>query len=350
MKIALDVMGGDHAPDSNLAGLAQALRDYPDVERFLLVGDRAVVVPGLERFNLSPADPRLELVQASQVVAMSDPSVAALRAKKDSSITVGAGLIKDGLADALVSAGHTGAAVAAMVVKTRTLPGIDRPGIAAVFPSPSGEFVVLDVGANVGCKPEHLAQYAILGEAYSRYVLGVERPRVGLLSVGEEAGKGNELTRDAFRLLQQMPLDFRGNVEGNYLFRDVADVVVCDGFAGNAVLKSCEGLAKTMSEMLKASLRKSPMRMLGAWFSQDAFRELKELTDHEEYGGAPLLGINGNCIIAHGSSSPKAIRNAIRVTREMVRKDINGRIGERLAEVDWQELKGKAPQPEAGKA
>lgn len=339
MKIAIDVMGGDYAPQAVIEGLKLAMQDFHDVDRFLLVGDEQIIHRQLSEREIDPDQSRLEIVPASQIVGMDEPSSIALRQKKDSSITVAAGLLKDQRADAIVSAGHTGAAVASTVVKVRMLPGIDRPGIATVFPAPPGNFVLLDAGANVDCKPIHLAHYALLGEAYSHFVLGVERPTVGLLSVGEEDGKGNELIKNSTKILKQLPLNFVGNVEGHDMFNNNVDVVVCDGFVGNAVLKCCESLAKTISRLLKENLKKSPVRMAGALLSKNAFRELKELTDHEEYGGAPLLGINGSCIIAHGSSSPKAIRNAIRVSREMVRTELNQQILNKVQDIDWQAIK-----------
>jgi len=342
MRIAIDIMGGDHAPAAVLDGVGAAMGDFPGVEQFLLVGDSEVIQREAPKHGLSLADARLEIVHASQVVTMGEPSAVALRAKKDSSITVTARLLKEGRADAIISAGHTGAAVASMVVMSRTLAGIERPGIATVFPAPHGSFVVLDVGANVECKPLHLAQYAILGEAYSRDVLNVAAPRVGLLSVGAEDSKGNELTKEAHKMLRQLPINFVGNVEGNQLFSDNVDVVVCDGFVGNVVLKSCESLAKALSGILRDRLGKTPVRKAGAFLSKNAFRELKQLTDYEEYGGAPLLGLNGICIIAHGSSSPKAIRNAVRVAREMVKQGMNTHISEKLSQIDWKALSAPA--------
>jgi glycerol-3-phosphate acyltransferase PlsX len=314
------------------------MADFREVEKFLLVGEPERMKAELVANDIPIDHPRLEIVPASQWVEMGEPSSVAIRQKKDSSITVAATLLKDQRADAIVSAGHTGAAVASTVVKARMLPGIDRPGIAAVLPAPPGRFVMLDVGANVDCKPLHLAQYAILGEAYSHLVLGVAKPRVGILSVGAEDGKGNELTRGATELIAQLQVNFIGNVEGHDLFSGHVDVVVCDGFVGNAVLKCVESMAKAMSSLLKERLKKTPVRMAGALLSKNAFREIKEITDHEEYGGAPLLGINGSCIIAHGSSSPKAIRNAIRVSTEMVRNRLNERILEKVHKVDWSSL------------
>ncbi len=338
MKVAVDIMGGDQAPSPNVQGIKLALKDFPQIKKLLLVGDTAVVQAELSRQKISKNNPRLELVHASQVVCMDEASSVALRAKKDSSIAVAARLLNEKRADAIVSAGHTGATVACTVVRNRTLKGIQRPGIAILTPAPEGPFLLLDAGATVDCKPINLAQYAILGEAYSRHILHVPEPKVGILSVGGEDGKGNELTRESFKLLQRMPVNFIGNVEGHDLFSNQVDVVVCDGFVGNVVLKSAESLAKALSIILKRNLRKSPMRMAGALLSKNAFRELRELTDHEEYGGAPLLGINGTCIIAHGSSSPKAVRNAIRVATEMVQENLNKHVSDKIADIQWEEI------------
>ncbi len=338
MNIAIDAMGGDFAPEQIIKGVACALADFPDINKVLLVGDRDRVAAKLVEHGLADTDSRIELVHASQVVEMHEASKVAIRQKKDSTISVAAGLVKAGRADAVVSAGHTGAAVASTVVLNRMLPGIDRPGIASVFPAPKGPFTIVDIGANVDCKPLHLAQYAILGEAYSQMVLRVEKPRVGILSIGGEDEKGNELTKTAHKILSRLPLNFVGNVEGKDLFANGVDVVVCDGFVGNVVLKCCEGLAKAISGILKQNLKKSPVRMAGAFLSKNAFSELKEIIDHEEYGGAPLLGINGICIIAHGSSSAKAIRNAIRVSREMIRHQYNQYVAARIAGIDWKSV------------
>ncbi len=342
MRIALDIMGGDFAPGEIIKGLKLALSDFPDVQKFLLVGDSEQVADVLIEHDLSVSDPRLEIIHASQVVGMDDASSVAVRRKKNSSIAVAAKLISEEKADAVVSAGHTGAAVASMIVTNRMLPGIDRPGIAGVFPAPDGPFIMLDVGANVDSKPMHLAQYGILGEAYSKVVLRVKNPKIGLLSIGTEDKKGNDLTREAYQIMAKLPINFVGNVEGNDLFGNQVDVVVCDGFVGNTVLKSCEGLAKAISKILKSSLKKSAVRRAGALLSKNAFKELKELTDHEEYGGAPLLGTKGICIIAHGSSSSKAIRNAIRVAREMVKNQINEKISDKISGIDWTATGNKA--------
>lgn len=332
MNIAVDIMGGDHAPTAVIDGLALAYKAYPKMN-FTLVGDEKTVQEGLKRVGL-PEDGRISIVHASQVVHMNEPSTTALRAKKDSSITVCANLMKAKSVDAVVSAGHTGAAVASMVLKARMLPGIERPGIASTFPTPTGPFVMLDVGANVDSKPLHLVQYGVMGEIYAREVLGIKAPSLGVLSIGEEDEKGNELSKATRKILaKQGTFNFIGNVEGNDLFNRKADVVVCDGFVGNVVLKTAEGMAKSMFATLKEFLFKNLVRKVGAMLSKSAFKELKALTDYAEYGGAPLMGINGICIIGHGSSSPKAIMNALRVAGEFVEHDVNNKIIKR-----WQQI------------
>ncbi|MFA5204197.1 MAG: phosphate acyltransferase PlsX [Lentisphaeria bacterium] len=326
LPIAVDVMGGDFGPRPLVEGVGQALDLLPDAGPLLLVGDEAQVRAELTRLGKA-GDPRLSVVHADAVMEMDDPATAALRGKAKASITVAVDLVKKGLASAVVSAGHTGASVAASVVKLRMLPGIDRPGIATVFPTATGRFVLLDAGANVDAKPEHLVHYAVMGDMYARHILGVDKPRVGLLSVGTENEKGNELTKAAFKLLQAVPhIQFIGNVEGHDLFEGHVDVVVCDGFVGNVVLKTSESLAKAIAHILKDKLSKTVIRKLGALLSSGAYRELKQVGDYAEYGGAPLLGVNGVVIIGHGSSSPKAMRNAIRVAREFITHDVNAKI------------------------
>jgi phosphate acyltransferase len=339
LPIAVDVMGGDFGPRPLVEGVGQALDLLPDAGPLLLVGDETVVRHELARLG-KENDPRLTLVHADSVVAMDDPATSALRGKAGASITVAVDLVKKGQAAAVFSAGHTGASVAASVIKLRMLPGIDRPGIAAALPTPMGRFLLLDAGANVDAKPEHLLHYAVMGNMYSRHLLGVAHPRVGLLSVGTENEKGNELTKAAFKLLQTAPhLHFVGNVEGHDLFEGKVDVVICDGFVGNVVLKSCESLAKAIVHILKEKLTQNVMRKFGAMLSYGAFRELKQLGDHEEQGGALLLGVNGVVVIGHGSSSPKAVRNAIRVAREFIQHDVNAKI---IREIQGLPLTGPA--------
>ncbi len=323
LPIAVDVMGGDFAPRAVVRGVGEALDLLPGCGDMVLVGDEAQTRAELTLIG-KQADPRLTVVHAAEVVRMEESATTPLRGKKNSSIAVAIELLREGKVSAVVSAGHTGAAVACAVVRLRTLPGVERPGIATVFPTPKGRFVLLDAGANVDAKPEHLVQYAIMGEVYSVSILGCQKPRIGLLSVGTEQEKGNELCKSAFRMLDALPnINFIGNVEGHDLFEDAVDVVVCDGFVGNVVLKSCESLAKALSRILKEKLMKHPIRQLGALLSRRAFRELRQLGDYAEYGGAPLLGINGVVIIGHGSSSPKAVRNAIRAAQEFVAHGVN---------------------------
>ena len=332
MKIAVDAMGGDFAPDVAIEGIALALAEYPWISKIQAVGHLGKISYYLEKYGIAD-HPRLELVHADQAVEMGDPSTVALRSKKNSSITVAARLLKEKKTDAVVSAGHTGAAVSATTVLCRTLPGIDRPSIVALLPSQDGRhFILTDAGANSDCKPEHLQQFAIMGEAYCNFMFDVDKPRIGLMSVGGEDSKGNDLTKDTFKLLAEMPLNFVGNVEGDSIFEMVADVVITDGFTGNVILKTSEGLAKSTIHWLKDVISKNPVRMTSAVLLRNAFRELKAIADSEEFGGAPLLGIDGICIIGHGSSQSKGIKNAIRVAGETIKYDLNGKITMRLHE------------------
>ena len=231
----------------------------------------------------------------------------------------------------MVSAGHTGAAVAATTIKLRTLEGVDRPGIAALLPTETNLCVLIDAGANTDARPEHMLQYAIMGAVFSRYVLGYKDPAIGLMSIGGEDVKGSEFTKDIFKLLKASGLNFRGNIEGHDLFQNPVEVVLCDGFTGNVVLKSCEATAEAVFHWLKNELKKTPLRLAGAMLAKGAFKNIKKRTNYEEYGGSPLLGVDGICIIAHGSSSPKAIKNAIRVAIESIQTRINPHIVEELA-------------------
>ncbi len=233
-------------------------------------------------------------------------------------------------ADAVVSAGHTGAAVAASAIKLRTLPGIDRPGIAAVLPTETNVFVLIDAGANIDARPEHLLQYAFMGTVYSRHVLGYKNPTVGLVSLGEEDVKGNEMTKEVFKMLKASSLNFVGNIEGRHLFEDPVEVVVCDGFVGNVILKTCESISVAIFTWLKHELTRTPMRKVGALFARDAFNTIKEKTNYEEYGGSPLLGVDGICIIAHGASTPLAVKNALRVATESIEQQVNPHIVEEI--------------------
>lgn len=329
MRIAVDAMGGDYAPSVVVQAVVEALRDIPDVD-VVLVGHLEKLAYHLEKYGLAPSS-RLELVHAEEVVEMNDPSTLALRGKKKSSITVCAGIVADGRAEAIVSAGHTGAAVAASKVRMRMLEGVDRPAIASIMPAIGGKFILVDAGANTDCKPLHLAQFAVMGEVYSRLNFGIKEPKVGLLSVGTEDIKGNELTKETFKILSKMPINFVGNIEGHDTFAKVCDVVVCDGFVGNVVLKSCESLAMATFHWMKEAFTKNAFRKTGAILAKQAFKDLKAISDFEEYGGAPLLGVNGVCIIGHGASSAKAVRNAIRVANNLVKLRLTQQTIERIA-------------------
>ncbi len=333
MKIALDAMGGDSAPASTVAGAWEALKKYADIE-IILVGDQARIEQELRSLNAWPMDKRFSILHASQVVDMNDNAIDAVRRKKDSSISRAAELLVKGGAEALVSAGHTGALVAAATIRLRMLPGVERPGIAAIMPANENHFLVLDAGANVDCDPEHLLHYGIMGSVYSREVLKVKNPRVGLLNIGSEPNKGNELTKAAYKLLEAAPINFIGNVEGHGLFSEGVDVVVCDGFVGNVMLKSAERLAKAISGWLRSEIEKNPMRFAGGMLARSAFSSVKRRTSADEYGGSPLLGVNGICIKAHGNSSPKAIKNAIRVAREAVTHKVNPSIVAEISQHD----------------
>jgi glycerol-3-phosphate acyltransferase PlsX len=329
MRVALDAMGGDYAPQACVAGAVLALSEFPKLEKLFLVGDNDRIRAELDKHNCH--DARIEIVHATQVVEMSETAVEGVRRKKDSSISRAVDLVKHGQADAVVSAGHTGAAVAATTIKLRTLEGVDRPGIAALLPTETNLCVLIDAGANTDARPEHMLQYAIMGAVFSRYVLGYKDPAIGLMSIGGEDVKGSEFTKDIFKLLKASGLNFRGNIEGHDLFQNPVEVVLCDGFTGNVVLKSCEATAEAVFHWLKNELKKTPLRLAGAMLAKGAFKNIKKRTNYEEYGGSPLLGVDGICIIAHGSSSPKAIKNAIRVAIESIQTRINPHIVEELA-------------------
>jgi phosphate acyltransferase len=332
MKVALDAMGGDHAPAVNIGGAIEALRLYPKLEQLFLVGDQAVLEAECAKQKLDLNDPRISIVHAPEVIGMSEPGAKTVRRKKLSSISIAMDMVKDGRADAFVSAGNTGAAVAAATLKLRTLAGVDRAGIASGLPNEYGLCNILDAGANPEAKPEHLVAYALMGTAFARHVLGKSDPKVGLMSNGEEDEKGTTFTKETFALLKQTPgIHFIGNVEGHDLFETELDVVVCDGFTGNVVLKSCEATAKAVSKWLKTEIKASPIRILGAILAKGAFKALKAKSSYETYGGSPLLGVNGVVIIAHGSSSALAIQNAIRVGLETVGSRVNPHIESAVA-------------------
>ena len=328
MKIALDAMGGDFGPPNIVSGAVLALNEYPHIRKLFLVGDTPKIEGELKKHACN--DRRIEITHATQVVEMSDGAVTAVRRKKDSSVSRAVDLVKKGDANAIVSAGHTGAAVAATTIKLRTLPGIDRPGIAAVLPTETNVFVLIDAGANSDARAEHLLQYAIMGSVYSRHVLKYKNPTIGLMSIGGEDVKGSDLTKEVFKMLKRSDLNFRGNIEGHDLFENPVEVVVCDGFVGNVILKTCESIAGAIFKWLKHELTQSKMRMAGAYLARNAFLTIKRKTNYEEYGGMPLLGVNGICIIAHGASTPLAIKNALRVAAESIEQQVNPHIIEEV--------------------
>ena len=329
--IALDAMGSDRRPKPEIEGAIQAARHY-DV-RVLLVGPRTVLETELSRYPAVSGLP-IEIVHASEVISMDDKAVQAVRSKRDSSMRVGLRLVRERRAVGFVTAGNTGAAMATAKMVLGAIPGVDRPALAAVFPTATGTVAtLLDVGANVDCKPQNLEQFAVMGDIYFRMMFGTRSPRVGLLSIGEEESKGNDLTKEAFQLLKQLPLSFVGNVEGRDLYNGRVDVIVADGFVGNVALKISEGLANLVRYTLKESLKATITRQVGYLLSRSAFADFKKRLDHTEYGGAPLLGVKGVCFITHGSSNANAIKNAIRVAAEFAQSGINEKIEKELASI-----------------
>jgi phosphate acyltransferase len=338
MRIAVDVMGGDHGCGVVIEGVKLALKGNKKISAIYLVGNQADIHAALPHRGFR--DHRVRVVHASEVVEMDDKPTAAIRKKRDSSIARAAELVHEGKADALVSLGNTGGIFAAATFKVGRIPSVDRGCIATVIPRQEHEFVLLDAGANIECKPIHLAQFAVMGSVYSREVLGRKNPRVGILSIGTEDSKGNELTLEAFKLCKRLDLNFIGNVEGHDLFKDHVDVVVCDGFVGNIVLKTCESLAVAMVSMLRHELTRNPRRQLGALLVKNAFQVIRRRMDPEVYGGAPLLGFNGMVFKAHGSARERAVASALRVTAEAVQHQVNqiiaseiARANEKLADV-----------------
>lgn len=304
-------MGGDLAPRVNIQGALEALAEPGASFDVALVGDEKAIRDEAQRLGVSDRLPRV--IHAAEQVEMSEHAAQAVRKKRDSSINVCARLHKSGETDAIVSAGNTGAVVAAGLIELGRIEQIQRPAIATVLPTPQGNVVILDVGATSDCKPAHLAQFAIMGSIYARLVLKIEKPRVGLLNIGEEAEKGSELYYEAHQLLKRVPIHFAGNVEGREVILGTADVVVCDGFVGNVLLKFAESVIPSISGMIKDEIQRHPLSMMAGLLLKPAFRRLRRRLDYSEVGGAPLLGVDGTCIIAHGRSNVRAIKNAIRV-------------------------------------
>ncbi len=332
IDIALDAMGSDKSPEPEIRGAILACRQLQ--VRVHLVGPERMLRPLLAKqmHRLGARHLPIKIVHASEAIGMDEKAVQAVRAKRDSSMRVGLKLVREGTVAGFMTAGNTGAAMATAKMVLGTLPGVDRPALVAVLPTSTGSpCLLLDVGANVDCKPKNLEQFAIMGEMYARSVLKIERPRVGLLSIGEEEGKGNELTREAFPLLRGLPIHFLGNVEGRDIYNGRVDVIVCDGFIGNVALKASEGLARLVRDSLRESLTSTVTAQVGALLSRRAFNAFKKRLDHSEYGGAPLLGVRGVCIVGHGSSNDRAIMNGIRVAAEFAEANVNACIEQGLS-------------------
>ena len=330
-RIAIDAMGGDHAPEEIVAGAVLAAAD--GLGHMVLVGDRARVAPLLAHHGAAGVE--VEVVHAPAAVAMDATPSQALRNADETSLGIAVNLVRDGRADAVVSAGNSGAFLAIALVRLRTIAGVGRPAIAVVYPAKYGPVVVLDSGANVDCRPEWLVQFGVMGAAYARAVLGIERPKVGIISVGEERVKGNAQTIEAANLLERSPLNFIGNVEGRDVLFNHADVVVTDGFVGNVMLKLSEGAGALIGDIVTGELKGGNLLIkLGALLARPALQRVRERVSYESYGGAPLLGLRGNCIVAHGRAGRQAIRSAIRAAAAEVREDVVGRIGELVEPLD----------------
>lgn len=335
MRIAVDAMGSEGAPAVEVQGAIEASQKY-DLQ-IILVGDKPSIERELSNQRTHPKN--ISIVHASEAIGMGESPFAAVRKKKDSSINVAVNLVKDKKADAFVSAGNTGAVVCATSLFLRLLEGVNKPGIMVPYPGIKGPIVMLDGGANINPSPGDLLAYAVMGDVYSKEIMKKPCPKVGLLNIGEEAIKGTELIKEAHKLLERSGLNFVGNAEGKDIFSGEIDVVVCDGFIGNIVLKVAESVGFTLAQFMKKEIKKSAMLKLGALMCLPAFRKLKKELDYSEYGGAPLLGIDGICIICHGRSSAKAIRHAIRVASEFVDHKINEHFAEALKKAKAQEEK-----------
>jgi phosphate acyltransferase len=334
MRIVVDVMGSDHGPETIIDGARLALQSNTSITQLFLVGRQEEIQAAIQKTGFR--DPRVTVVPATEVLTMEDKPVEGLRRKKDCSILRAVDMVKEGLADALISPGNTGGIVAASTIRLRPLPGVDRPGIATVIPGPKNEFVLLDSGASVECKPLHLLHFAIMGSIYSREILGYKNPRVGVLSNGTEANKGTELTLEACKLCKMADLNFIGNVEGHDLFHNRVDVVVCDGFVGNIVLKTLESFAKGLAGWVRDEVSKNAKRKLGALLIKNALRTIKRRIDPDTRGGAPLLGLNGTIFKAHGSASALAITNAIGECTKALQHRLNEMIQSEIAKANAQ--------------
>ncbi len=332
MRIAVDAMGGDYAPASIVQGGLEAAKAAYGAFEVVFVGDKAQIEQEISRHPLLTRgeNVRFSIHHASEKIEMCDVPTVALKKKKDASVLVAARLHQEGKVEAIVSAGHTGAAMAASLMELGRIRGVNRPGIGSLIPNGYGVTMLIDVGANVDCKPIQLMQFGMMGSIFMSRVLGIDAPKVALLSNGEERSKGTEVTREAYRMLETSGVNFIGNVEGRDILKGSADVVVCDGFVGNVILKFAESLGGVFRHHIKRQIGKQIFRQIGAFLLQPTFTGLRKIFDYEEYGGAPLLGIDGVCIICHGGSTPKAIRNAIREATKMVSEGVTQIIGHEL--------------------
>jgi phosphate acyltransferase len=347
MRIAVDVMGGDHGCTVVIEGVRRALEADPKILSLLLVGDQKTIESALAASGCR--DARIQIVHASEVLTMDDKPLEGIRKKKDSSLVRAIELVRNEKADAVISPGNTGALVAGSM-KLGRLDGVERPAIACRMPSRTQDFILLDAGANAVCEPSHLAQFAVMGSLYATEILGIQRPRVGVLSNGSEESKGNDLTREAARLCALLDLNFIGYVEGFDLFNDSVDVVVCDGFVGNIVLKTAESLGSNILFLLKRELMATPLRKFGAWIARGGFRALKKRMDPEIHGGAVLLGLNGVVVKAHGSSREGAIASAIRVAAQEINHDLNHVLAKRIAQANTVLAAQSTPVPASANA
>ena len=326
MKIAIDAMGGDYAPDEIVKGAVMACHELG--AKVILVGNEEKISAILKCHSISSQ--KLEIYNATEVVEMDEHPANAVKKKKDSSLVVANRLVKEGAASAVISAGNTGAAMSASLLTLGRIKGVNRPAIASPMPTNTGVSVLIDAGANADCVPNNLLQFALMGSIYAEQVFGISKPRVGLLSIGEEETKGNKMTVEAHQLLKESPINFIGNIEGRDVHQGECDVIVCDGFVGNIVLKLSEGLAGALFSQIKTALTQNLIATAGAFLVKNAFKSLKGKMDYTEYGGAPLLGLNGISMISHGSSNAKAVKNAVRAAIKAVDEDIVGRIAASL--------------------
>lgn len=329
MKIAVDAMGGDHAPKSIVSGAIGAARLAKNRFEVVLVGDKNKIQQELDRHFRTNELP-ISVVHASQQVEMDDIPAVALKQKRDSSISVAMQLHKEGAVDAVVSAGNTGAVLASALIKLRKIAGVLRPAIGSILPNGRGATFMIDAGTNVDCKPRQLFQFGVMGSIFMSKLFNIENPRVGLLNIGTEKSKGNEQVQSTYNLFQQSEINFIGNIEGGAVLKDLSDVVVCDGFVGNIILKFAESFNSVYSSNLRNRIGKRLQYNLGAYLLKPAFRRLKKTFDYAEYGGVPLLGIKGVVIIGHGSSSPKAILNAIFEAEKIIKEKVNDQIEKEL--------------------